>query len=343
MKIGKKKVVNLKKGTYQSAKISVKKSRLYSDETFNKLSSMSFDEILKFMQEHDYKQSIDNSYLEFKGFYLIERILNIHTSRIYKEIFSSASLSSQELLESYYLKYQIHNLMALVRCFETKEEELEVYLIGDERKKSKFLKAFDMPKIEDAITYISKKINIDPTKVLEAYSKGIFYMENYLYKYYYEKLDEISFQYNSKDEKKFFDYISTYVDLLNARTYMRLKIDENIDFKFENLFILGGKNSLSFFNSLNQLNIEECLTKFEKQFRNILICSDNSCIASLDRRINEHKSKTKQYFKTITFGSPFFPLKYLFDVEREVAKLRTILKSKYLDLSEKEIQEIVMG
>lgn len=342
MKIFKKKIVELNKGTYQSAKISVKKSKLYTDETFNKLYKMSFDEILKFMEENNYKIAIDNSYLEFKGFYLIERILNIHTSRIYSEIFSSASKSSRELLETYYLKYQIHNLMALVRCFETKEEDLDVYLIGDERKKSKFLKAYKMPKIEDSISYISKKLNLDHIKVLEAYSKGIFYMENYLYKEYYKRLNSLDFKYNNKDEVKFFQYISTYVDLLNARTYMRIKVDVNIDFKFSDLFILGGRETISFFNSLDNLSIEDALKKLNEIFKNISICSDNSCVASLDRRINEHKSKTKQYFKTINFGSPFFLLKYLFDVEREVARLRTLLKSKFLDLSEKEIEELVI-
>lgn len=341
MRIVKKKVINLKKGTYEAAKISVKRSRLYNDETFKKLSSLSFDEILKFMQEHDYKQSIDNSYLEFKGFYLIERILNIHTSRIYKEILSSASESTQSLLNSYYLKYQIHNLMTLVRCFETKEEELDVYLIGDERKKSKFLKAFDMPKIEDAITYLSKKLNFDHSKVLEAYSKGIFYMENYLYKEYYERLENVDYSYNSKDEKKFFEYISRYVDLINTRTYMRIKVDENIDFKFEEIFVLGGKYGINFFTSLDNLSVEDCLKKLDNIFGNILVCSDSSCVASLDRRINEHKSKTKDYFKTINFGSPFYLLKYLFDVEREVSKLRTLLKSKLLNLSESEIEQIV--
>lgn len=343
MKLRKKEVVNLKKGTYESAKISVKRGRLYTEDTFNSLSSMSFDEILKFMQENDYKHSIDTSYLNFDGFYLIERVLNVHTSRIYREVFSSASIATKELLETYYLKYQVHNFMAMIRCWQTKEDELEVYLIGDDRKKSKFLKAFEMPNIEDAIIYISKKLSFDFSVVLDSYKKGVFFLENYLYKNYYERLENLEFKYNGKDEIKFFNFIVRYVDLLNARTYMRIKIDENSNFKFKDLFILGGKYPLSFYENLNDDDIENCLIKFDKLYGNILVCSDNSCVASLDRRINEHKAKTLEYFKSINFGSPFYILKYLFDVEREVSRLRILLKSKHLDLSESELSEMIGG
>ena len=38
--------------------------------------------------------------------------------------------------------------MALIRCKLSNDLEFESYLIGDERKKEKFIKAFEMPNLD---------------------------------------------------------------------------------------------------------------------------------------------------------------------------------------------------
>ncbi len=335
-------IANLKKGSFESAKISVKKGKLYSEETIKSFVNQSFDEILKYMEEHGFKKSIDSSYLQFEGFYLIERVLNMHTSRIYKHVFSSASKQNKNLLEVYYLKYQIHNLMVLVRCYLSKEKDIEPFLIGDERRKEKYVKAFEMPKLEDAITYISKKLRLDESEVLKAYENGVYELENYLYKQYYEKLKSYRFKYNSVDESKFFKFIRTYIDLINARTFMKLKSEELKSLNFNEMYIEGGELNLKFFNDISNLDVEKSLDKFNKHFGHLESCKDLSCIASLDKRVNEHKASAKEVFKIASFGSPFFSLKYLLEVERQMAKLRVLLKAKYLKVEDKEIEGLLM-
>lgn len=331
----------LKKKVYESAKIAVKKGALYGDEEILRLANYSFDEILKYMEEHGFKDSIDVSYLQFEGFYLIERILNIHVSKIYKDVFYAANQKNKILFEVYYLKYQIHNLMVLVRCYLSKEDNIEPFLIGDERRKEKYIKAFSMPKIEDAILYISKKLGIDSVKSLEAYKKGVYELENYLYKVYYEKLKSFKFIFNGVEEKKFFKFIREYIDLINARTFMKFKTD-NIDFdSFEKFYIEGGLLKLNFFEKSFSKSINECLLDFNTVFGDIENCDDVSFVASIDKRINVHKASARDVFKSAKFGSPFFTLKYLFDVEREMSKLRILLKAKYLKMDDKEIKELI--
>ena len=54
-----------------------------------------------------------------------------------------------------------------------------------------------------------------------------------------------------------------------------------------------------------------------------------------------HKAKAEEILGSVQFGSPFFSLKYLFEVEKEINKLRTILKAKYLKLPENEIRGLI--
>lgn len=337
------KIIKLKKDAFHGGKIAVKFSRLYKKDIFDKLLDLGFDEILKYLQEHDFRSAVDNSYLQTKGFYLIEKVLNMHVSRIYKEVMISARGYNKLLLESYYLKYQIHNLMALIRCRISKEGDLEPFLIGDERKKEKFIKAFEMPNLDDAIIYISKKISLDPELVLSEYKKGEYHLENYLYKEYYFRLSNFKFSYNNLDEKKFFSFIKTYIDLLNARSFLRLKV-ENIDvLNFDDIFMEGGRVGQDYFKSLESLSFGEILNKFNSLFGGI-DCSnsnDNLCLVSLDKRINEHKRETYELFKVINFASPFYPLKYLFRVEGEMSKLRILLKAKYMGVEKEEIKKLL--
>lgn len=335
------KTVILKKSPYESSKISVKRSKLYSKKKIKELSKLNFDEILKFLEEHDFKKAVDTSYLQFEGFYLIERVLNTHSSRIYKEVFSSISKNNQVLLENYYLKYQIHNLMALIRCKISNEDNFESFLIGDERKKSKFIKAFEMPNLEDSIIYICKKIKFNPEKVLEAYKKGLYFLENYLYKEYYKNLSSIKFKYNNIDENKFFKFIKRYIDLLNSRTFIRLKIENIKELKISEIYIEGGNLNLNYFENLLNKSISETLDEYNKEFGKIKDCSEESCLSNIDKRINLHKKKSGEIFKIVTSGSPFYILKYLFEVEQQTSKLRILLKAKYLKLTDEEILKLI--
>ncbi len=336
------KLIKLKKNVFSSGKIAVKFSRLYGEDKLNELSNLSFDEILKFLEENDFKRAVDTSFLKLDGFYLIERVLNVHLSRIYSEVFSSTKGNNKKLLEAYYLKYQIHNLMALIRCKLSNEKEFESFLIGDERKKEKFIKAYSMPKLEDSIIYISKKIGFDSEKVIENYKHGVYYLENYLYKEYYLKLSKLRFLYNGMDEKKFFSFIRTYIDLLNMRSFLRIKIDDlNSELNFEDIFIIGGNLDLKYFNEIKGKSIKDLLKIFNDEFGNIELCEDNSCIASLDKRIGIHKKESNEVLKFASFGSPFYTLKYLFEMEQEISKLRILLKTKYLDLNEKDVEDLI--
>lgn len=334
------KKVHLKRSTYTSARISSQRSRLYGKDKIVELADFNFDELIRYLEEHGFRSSVDKSYLQYQGFYLIERILNDHLSVIYKKVFSANNKQNKEFLETYYLKYQIHNMMAVVRCKISKEEDIESFLIGDERRKSKYVKAFEMPNVEDALVYMSKKLGFNDNIVLDAYNKGLYELENYLYKVYYEKISSIKFIYNKKDEKNFFNFIRTYIDLLNARSFLKLKTEEiNVD--FQEMFIPGGYLGKDYFSNLKDNSVEDCLFEFNKEFGNMDLDLETACLSCIDRRINLHKEESQNLFRKTIFGSPFFAIKYLFDVENEMRLLRILLKAKYLNMSKEETLKLI--
>ena len=328
-------VLRLKRGAYESARIAVKRGSLYGSKKIKDLSSLSFDEILKFMEEHGFKESIDSSYLKFEGFYLIERILNSHLSKVYGNVIAGASKGTRSFLEVYYLKYQIHNIMAVMRCKLSEEEEVEPFLIGDERRKSKYLKAFGMP-IEDSLVYMVKKIGFDSSDALEMYQKGMFELENYLYSQYYKELSSNKYVYNGVDEKKFISFIRTYVDFINARSFVKLKV-EDVNLEFSEIFISGGTFQASFFDELKSLDVKEILDKLSHVLKGV----NKDDISSLDKKLNEHKASGKEILRETRFGSPFYALKFLFEVESEISSLRTLLKAKHLNVSEQDITSML--
>ncbi len=336
------KTIKLKKGSYESAKISVMKGSLYSDDVFNNLKKLSFDEILKFLEENGFRDSIDKSYIQFEGFSLIERVLNLHMSKVYKHVISSASKQNREFLESYYLKYQIHNIMVVLRCLISGEKDVTSYLIGDDRLKEKFVKASNMPKVEDALVYLVKKFSINPDSALEEYKKGIYNLENYLYKVYYSRLVSKKFSYNGIDEKKFFFFIRKYIDILNARTFLKLKVEKIEEIDFNDLYFEGGNLNLNFYEKLKDKSIGDVLEKFSNKFGdNFEKCRDFSCIFVIDKLATLHKKQGNDLFKQIKFGSPFYTLKFLFLLELQMAKLRVLLKMKYMDLPSEEFEGLV--
>ena len=332
--------LKLKSNSFQSAKASVNRGKLYGPDKIRSLADKSFDEILKFLEETDFKDSIDKSFLKYEGFYLIETILNDHLSKIYSKIISSATGSNKILFEEYYMKYQIHNFMVVIRCLISKEDKIEPYLIGDSRKKSKFIKAFSMSSSKDAISYLSTKLKFDENKIQEKFKLGIFDLENYLYKVYYERLNSISFKYNNLDEEEFNNFIRKYVDLINARTLAKLKAEKS-KFNFEDAFLGGGKLSLSYFKSLENLELKKYLEEISKNFTQAQGVEEFSNVLVFDKEIGKLKGNTAKLLKKVSFSSPFFSMKYLFEVEKEMNSLRILLKSKYLGFTKEEILKLI--
>lgn len=321
--------ISLKKGTYEAAKLSSIKSQLPNAKAISSLSTFTYEEILKYLEEHGFKEVIDNSYLSYEGFYLIEKILNDYLSQLYTKFFKATSKNNQKFLESYYLKYQIHNVMATLRCKISSSQDLHPYLIGDEHRKEKYLKALSMS-TNDALEYLSKKLSFDPQKVHFYYEKGLFELENYLYAQYYNRLFENLPSYSKVEDKKYVKFLKTYVDLLNLRT--KLVVENEETSLFDELFISRGTISKNEFNN----SIQEVF-----KITNARLGSSLKKPVDVDIAISNHKNLAASEFSNVSFGSPYALLGFFFTLENSIGQIRKLLKAKYMGLSEKELEEVL--
>lgn len=336
-----KKRVMLKKSNFDSARISVHRGRLFGADKIEELANLKFEEVLRFLSENGFSEEVEKAYSRYQGFYLIEKVLNDHLSKIYNKVLATSSKDNKLLLDEYYFKYQVHNLMAFIRCKISKEEDITPYLIGSSRKKDKFLKAFEMNNLDEAISYLCKKLELETSSVIEMYKKSLYDLENYLYKTYYNRLNSYIFKYNSKDEVEFTKFIRKYVDLINARTFIKVGDASSDKVKFEEVYISGGNLNIDFFSKLSGSNHQKLLEEFSKVFSTTSNFEGFNTITELDKEISKHKEHGKKMFSKVRFGSPFYSLKYLFEVEREIAKLRIILKAKFLGLSKEEVLKLI--
>jgi vacuolar-type H+-ATPase subunit C/Vma6 len=112
--------------------------------------------------------------------------------------------------------------------------------------------------------------------------------------------------------------------------------------EFENYYIAFGNLDLDFFKSLNNLSEKDLMVSLSKKlnikFEN---CTSKECFSNIDKEINNLKLKGQMNFSKISFSSPFFIFRYLFALENNISKIRFLLKAKYLNLDELELNKLM--
>jgi hypothetical protein len=336
----------LKREPFMSAKISVLKSNLFDNDKINELLNLSFEEILVKLDESEFKITIDKLYGKYSGFYLIEKIINDYLSKISQKIIKGVSNENKEFIESFEFNSQIENFLVLLRIKHLNlNEDIDLYLKGSENKKKIFIEAVNFSKVEDVILFVSKKLGLHSKKILEIYNRNFFQLENYLYKHYYRNLmrNVLKISYNNRDEKIFINFLRRQIDILNIRTVLFLSEIDDVKKKeelFENLYTYDAKIKFE--------KLKNVLVKNEKVGEKLLIIANNihpklkiEKIEDIDKLkvLNLNLLLTK--FRAIKFSSPFYPIKYLFELRQNLEKIKIILKAKQIKLDKKEIGGLI--
>ncbi|MFT4244657.1 MAG: V-type ATPase subunit [Candidatus Woesearchaeota archaeon] len=294
------------KDMYVAAKISVINQELNEIFSTKQIERASFTEALSLLERNSTKVSLDNSVisLDFKknSIGIVEQFINSYASQVYEKIFKASTQDLKELLTTYYLKYQIHNIIVTLRCIASNNSnDIRTYLIGNKIQKEHCIKATGF-NYEGALKYFSTKFKF-PKNLLKFNSiDSIIYLETGLYKWYHEELQNFLVEhYNNsiiqKEHRK-------HIDVLNMKL---LKIlTELKDFDIEDLFILGGTKKI---DSLKIEGIE--LNEIE----------------DLQRAFKEDVYKKT---KLRGFGTHFMILNFLQKFEIKLQDVSRILKKKAL-------------
>lgn len=292
---------------FVASKISVINQEL--DEIFRakQFDKASFSEALSLLEQHSTKLSLDSSIhtINFKenSIGVVEEFTNVYASSIYEKIFKASKGQLKDLLDRYYLKYQIHNIIVTLRCIASDyKDDIEFYLIGNKIQKEHCIKAISFS-YEESLKYFSTKFKFPKSLLKYNTIDTIMQLETGLYKWYHEDLQKfLNEKYNNStlqiEHKK-------HIDVLNKKI---IKVAQEIeDFNVDEFFINGGYKKMSDLKSSNE-SLEE-LEELQLAFK------------------SEVYNKTK--FEG--FGTHFMILNFLQRFEIRMREISKQLKEKALD------------
>lgn len=208
---------------YIVARTKVMKSRLLKPEDFRKLLNMSFDEIMRFLEETEYKKEIDEMAYKYSGPKLLDYALFSNLAKTYRKIYTVSFGDAKMLIGQYLRRWDVWNLINIIRG---KNANLPADVVEET-----FVPAGEFS-LEDLRSMLSKEISeiakeLEGTIYGEALSKigsvPINVVEDELWKAYYKAV--LSVKANDFESRVFTHFVRMEVDLRNIKTILRLKAE----------------------------------------------------------------------------------------------------------------------
>ena len=116
---------------YIVARVKVMKRRLIPSEEYKKLLNMSFDEIVRYLEETEYKKEIDELAYKYSGPRLLDYALSLNLGRTYKKIQDVSFGLAKNIITEYLKRWDIWNIITIVRgkLVNVSAEEIEESLV----------------------------------------------------------------------------------------------------------------------------------------------------------------------------------------------------------------------
>jgi len=209
---------------YIVARVRVMKKRLLPSEEFRKLLNMDFHEIIRYLEETDYKKEIDELSYKYTGPRLMDFALSLNLFRTYNRIAEVSFGTARELILEYLKRWDIWNIINILRgkMAKVSNEEIEETLVPVGEFNLEFYKSLLTKEVDEIVK------SFDRTPYYETLSKvgteSISEIEDELYRIYYSRILRISPE--NLALKLFIDFIRMEIDIKNVKTILRLKVDE---------------------------------------------------------------------------------------------------------------------
>lgn len=223
---------------YIVARIKVMKRRLLPQEEFRKLLNMDFNEVVRYLEETEYKKEFDELSYKYTGPRLMDLALSTNLFRTYSRIAEVSFGSARGLVTEYLKRWDLCNIINILRgkMANASVEEIEDILVPAGEFDHEFYKSL-LPKDADEIVKA-----FDKTPYYETLSKlgseSLSEIEDELYKKYYSRMLKI--RPESLALKLFTDFMKMEIDIKNAKTILRLKRDDIPPEDIMNRVISGG-------------------------------------------------------------------------------------------------------
>ncbi|MCS7119063.1 MAG: V-type ATP synthase subunit C [Archaeoglobaceae archaeon] len=208
---------------YIVARTKVMKSKLLKAEDFRKLLNMDFDEIMRFLEETEYKKEIDEIAYKYTGPKLLDYALFTNLAKTYRKIYSVSFGNPKILIGQYLRRWDVWNLINILRGKNANlpNEVVEDTLVPAGELSSEYLKSLLTKDINEIIKEFEGTIYHEALSKLG--STSLSFIEDQLWKSYYKAL--ISIKAEDIETKVFLNFVKMEIDLRNVKTLLRLKAE----------------------------------------------------------------------------------------------------------------------
>lgn len=345
--------IKLKEYPYTYARISAMKAKLIKKDMYNKLMKMGMNDIIKFLQETEYRKEIDELASKGLNVKLTEDALNMNMVRTFiklKRISEDGGLS--ELISAYMMRGDIWNIKTILRGRHTrqKEDEIRELVLPIGRLDMAFFDDLIKKESVEDIAKSLKFINFGHlAKAIPMYKekKNLFEIENALDHDYYSYL--IKFSERLPVQGRFFrDFVENEIDILNIKVLLRLKKSGADRKEIEKqLFYPGARLGSPMLKRLSGAEDTDAMLKmlqnagYGKMMKDV---EKKESLIDIELKLNRYLLDRAILLLHQHPLSVDVIVGYMFAKEIEIKNLKTIIKGKQLGMNEDFIEsEIVMG
>ncbi len=347
-KIKKMKKMSLETYPYTYARVSAMKAKLIKKEDYIKLFKMDTSSIIRFLEETEYKKSIDKLASAYTGVDLVEYAINDHLLEIVNKLKSISEVVVVELIEAYLKRWDALNLKTILRIKNRNQSQnsnakkIDNLIVPLGALDKKVLVAMlNMSSIADILKKIKNlgyNINIEEFEK----TKDLAIIENHLDKDFFYKT--ISFADRiPKDGERFKAFLKIEIDIINIMTLLKLKRINTDKSKTLQFLIFSGQNiGKKELESLAGANdIENLLNKLRGTKYSRIFDRDHS-IVDIELELYRHWLKNSALYSHQNPLSVQTILAYLLAKDIEARNIKAIVRGKQLGIPEEYIEKKIL-
>ncbi len=332
---------------YTYVRVCAMRSKLISKDEYLKLLKMKLNEIIKYLEDSEYKKEIDELAIEHKGVDLIELALNKNLVDTFNKLRRiSIDEELRFVIETYLKRWDIHNIKTILRGIVSNADDKYVESLivpAGVFSKNFLVSLLKLRNVEEILKKL-KFLELENFKELVKRfneTNNLMDIENELDKFYYNELLKLS-KGLPRRKKEFKLFLQSEIDILNIKTILRLK-RENIEKEkiMQYLIFTGSDLDKKYIGKMvDAKNIQEVIDILRKtQYKDFIPKDIGDSLIDIELNLDKYligKSLLSTHKTPLTMSSI---LHYMFTKDIEVMNIRNIVKAKQLGLEDEFIEK----
>ena len=322
--------MNLATYPYTATRVKAMKSILLTRGDYLKMSKMGLSEMIRFLEEREYKNEIDHLSREYNGIELINLALNVNLSNTINKLLRISNSELAELIRSYSMKWVINNIKVLVRSKDW--TLLKKAIVPIEPTTYEYCKSLMEMAPEKFTREVSSIIGASHRLLHELHaSSDTISFENELDKAYNRRMGLLRTNIQTHSIKVFY---VTITELLDIRNIVKLKLIGTEEDMIKQLIITRSK----FVESLVPGTLDDTLRIIGESKYKRLTEGAQENISEFENNIERHlfSYSFRLLHQQPLSAAPIFG--YLLAKEIEIRNIKLLLNARAVNLEEEFIE-----